>query len=235
MQAFKDQQQALAYDQWFATPLGRWAWHCEQEALWEVLPPLNGFRVLEAGCGTGIFTLPLAARGATVVGLDRSAAMLARAQVKARDAGVAVAWLNGDVTALPFPPESFDGALCLLTLEFISSRETALRELARVLRPGGFLVLALLNRYSLWTLKRKVTAWFKPSLWREVDFLSESRAARLLTQTGFTPLTWRRALYYPPVKNPRLLRLAPLCEGLGHRLFPQTAAFLVVLCRKLQS
>ncbi len=233
MQAFKDQQQAIAYDQWFDTPLGKWAWHCEQEAVWEVLPPLRGLRILEAGCGTGIFTLPLADRGAAVVGLDRSAAMLARARGKARDARGALAWLQGDVTALPFPPESFDGALCLLALEFISSRETALQELARVLRPDGFLVLALLNRFSLWTLKRKVKAWFKPSLWREVDFLSESRAVRLLTQTGFSPLTWRRALYYPPVKNPRLLPLAPLCERLGRRLCPQTAAFLVVLCRKL--
>ena len=78
--AFETPEQVEAYDRWYATPLGQWVDRLEKQAVFELLPPLNGLRILEAGCGTGSFTLDLAAQGARVVGMDRSAAMLSRAR-----------------------------------------------------------------------------------------------------------------------------------------------------------
>jgi ubiquinone/menaquinone biosynthesis C-methylase UbiE len=74
--------------------------------------------------------------------------------------------------SLSFADESFDGILAILSLDFIKARQAATSELNRVLRPGDFLVAAALNRYSLWSLKRKIRAWFKSSLWGGVNFLT---------------------------------------------------------------
>ena len=99
-----------------------------------------------------------------VVGLDISGPMLAAARRRAREQGFALAWVKGLGGALPFPGNSFDGAVSVLALDFVADRPGVVHEMVRVLRPGGFLALALLNRYSLWTLKRVIRGWFRPSL-----------------------------------------------------------------------
>ncbi len=225
--------QARAYDRWYETPLGAWVDQCEKDAILALLPRLEGLRVLDAGCGTGIFSLLVAARGARVVGVDRSGAMLARARHKAPGQPGAFAWVQGDLLSLPFADESFDGALAILCLDFITARPAALQELSRVVRPGGFLVAAALNRLSLWSLKRKIRAWFKPSLWGGVDFLTAPELDRLIRQTGrLRPVAWRRAVYCPPVNSPWLVRLGPFWERLGARLLPGAATFLAVAAVK---
>ena len=227
--AFETPEQVEAYDRWYATPLGQWADRLEKQAVFELLPPLNGLRILEAGCGTGSFTLDLAAQGARVVGLDRSAAMLSRAGTKVRGGPEVMAWVQGDLGQLPFPAGSFAGAVAILSLDFMASREAALSELARVLRPGGFLVIGVLNRFSLWTLKRVVRSWFRPSLWNEVNFLEARDLIGLLRQTGaFQQFRWRRAIYFPPVIFPGWRRLIPSWERLGALLYPGAAAFLAL-------
>jgi ubiquinone/menaquinone biosynthesis C-methylase UbiE len=225
--------QAEAYDHWYETPLGRWVDQCEKEAVFSLLPPLQGLRILDAGCGTGNFTLELAARGAEVVGVDHAAAMLRRAQAKTRQPQARITWILGNLAPLPFASQSFDGALVILALDFIEARAPVMQELSRVVRPGGFLVAAALNRHSLFTLKRKVRAWFKPSLWGGVDFLRAADLAHLLKQTGvFHEFAWRRAVYCPPVNSPWFVKLGPLWERLGARLIPGAAAFLVVAAQK---
>ncbi len=228
-----EEAQARKYDQWYTTPLGRWVDQCEQAALLSLLPPLKGLRVLDAGCGTGIFSLMLASRGARVVGVDRSAAMLARALCKTPSPPGTAVWLRGDVTALPLASESVDGVLAGLSLDFIAARREALQELVRVLRPGGFLAVAALNRYSLWSLKRRLREWGKPAFWRGVDFLSASELARLLRQTGsLEQPAWRRAVYCPPFDAPGIVGRGPLWERLGAWLLPWSAAFLVAVAKK---
>jgi ubiquinone/menaquinone biosynthesis C-methylase UbiE len=66
------------YDQWFTTPIGRLIKEYESEVIIELLRPRNEERILDAGCGTGVFTLDILALGARVVGLDTSLSMLMR-------------------------------------------------------------------------------------------------------------------------------------------------------------
>jgi demethylmenaquinone methyltransferase/2-methoxy-6-polyprenyl-1,4-benzoquinol methylase len=93
-----------------------------------------GDRVLDACCGTG--DLAVAARDAgasSVVGLDFSSAMLERAREKAPE----VTFIEGDVLALPFQDASFDVAVVGFGIRNVADLEAGLRELRRVLRPGG--------------------------------------------------------------------------------------------------
>jgi len=93
-----------------------------------------GDRVLDACCGTGDLALAARAAGAgSVVGVDFSEPMLERARRKAPD----VEWLRADVLALPFGDGSFDAAVVGFGVRNVEDLEGALRELRRVLRPGG--------------------------------------------------------------------------------------------------
>jgi demethylmenaquinone methyltransferase / 2-methoxy-6-polyprenyl-1,4-benzoquinol methylase len=92
-----------------------------------------GDRVLDACCGTGDLALADARAGGRVVGLDFSERMLERARRKS----TAVEWVRGDLLELPFEDESFDAATVGFGVRNVADLERALRELRRVLRPGG--------------------------------------------------------------------------------------------------
>jgi demethylmenaquinone methyltransferase/2-methoxy-6-polyprenyl-1,4-benzoquinol methylase len=92
-----------------------------------------GDRVLDACCGTGDLALAAREVGGEVVALDFSERMLERARRKS----TAVEWVQGDVLALPFPDESFDAATVGFGVRNVEDLEAGLRELARVVRPGG--------------------------------------------------------------------------------------------------
>ena len=229
--AFDDQ--AAAYDRWYATPLGQLVDRVEKEALFGLLPELPGCRVLEVGCGTGNISLALARRGAEVVGLDISAPMLAAAREKARREALPLSLIRAMAGSLPFAAESFDGVISILALDFIPEREKAVREMVRVLRAGGFLALALLNRYSLWTLKRVLRAWFRPSLWREARFTAPRELRHLLAgQPELEGIRTCQAVYFPPWTFPALLPRYPSLERLGRRLRLPWGAFLAAAARK---
>lgn len=104
-----------------------------------------GERVLDVACGTGILAR-LAARvvGRTgkTVGTDLNEGMLAMARTAAGlPDGPPIEWRPSDAAALPFPDASFDVVLCQYGLEFFADRAAGVREMARVLGPGGRLVL----------------------------------------------------------------------------------------------
>jgi demethylmenaquinone methyltransferase/2-methoxy-6-polyprenyl-1,4-benzoquinol methylase len=113
-----------------------------------------GDRVLDACCGTGDLAVACARAGGRVTGLDFSEAMLERARRKAP----ALEWTAGDLLALPFADASFDAATVGFGVRNVDDLPLALRELRRVLRPGGRLGVleittprgALAPFYRLW-------------------------------------------------------------------------------------
>lgn len=103
-----------------------------------LLGPVAGQRVLELGCGAAAGARWLATEGAAVVGLDLSAGMLRHARAAADQTGVPVPLVQADALALPFRAGSFD-IVCTAfgAVPFVDDSDAAMREVARVLRPGG--------------------------------------------------------------------------------------------------
>ncbi|MGM0605212.1 MAG: class I SAM-dependent methyltransferase [Halobacteriota archaeon] len=106
----------------------------EKTAVLSALGPVEDKRILEVACGTGRFTVMLAERGADIVGLDISRAMMAKGREKARRAGVAdhVEFMRGDAARLPFPDDHFDAVFAMRFFHLADTPVTFLRELRRV-------------------------------------------------------------------------------------------------------
>ena len=126
---------AEAYERYLVPALmARWA-----EFLLEAAGP-EGARILDVGCGTGIVARTAAARvGAAgrVTGVDLNDGMLAVARAASAEIRPPIEWRQGSATALPFPDRSFDVVLSQQMLQFASDPTAALREMHRVLAPGG--------------------------------------------------------------------------------------------------
>jgi len=106
-----------------------------------------GKRVLDVACGTGIVARKAAAivgPGGRIAGLDANEGMLNVAGTCARKEGLAaVEWYHSDVSCMPFSSGEFDTVLCHQGLQFFPDKNAALMEMARVLAPGGRLVLGV--------------------------------------------------------------------------------------------
>lgn len=114
----------------------RWRRLAVAEVVWP------GDRVLDACCGTGDLAVAAEQRGGRVVGLDFSERMLERARRKSG----AVEWVRGDALALPFGDADFDAATVGFGVRNLENLEGGLRELRRVLRPGGKLAVLEITR-----------------------------------------------------------------------------------------
>jgi demethylmenaquinone methyltransferase/2-methoxy-6-polyprenyl-1,4-benzoquinol methylase len=101
-----------------------------------------GDRVLDAACGTGDLALAALDAGGVVTGLDFSERMLERARRKSD----AIEWVRGDVLALPFEDASFDSSTIGFGIRNVDDLDAGLRELGRVLRPGGRLAVLEITR-----------------------------------------------------------------------------------------
>jgi demethylmenaquinone methyltransferase/2-methoxy-6-polyprenyl-1,4-benzoquinol methylase len=114
----------------------------------------QGDAVLDAACGTGDLAVACASEGGRVTGLDFAERMLERARRKAPE----LEWVQGDMLDLPFAEETFDAATVGFGVRNVSDLELGLRELNRVLRPGGRVAILEITRprgvlrpfYSLW-------------------------------------------------------------------------------------
>jgi demethylmenaquinone methyltransferase/2-methoxy-6-polyprenyl-1,4-benzoquinol methylase len=114
----------------------RWRRLAASEVVWP------GDRVLDSCCGTGDLAVEDERRGGRVVGLDFSEPMLERARKKSG----AIEWVQADALALPFEDASFDAATVGFGVRNLADLEGGLRELARVLRPGGRLAVLEITR-----------------------------------------------------------------------------------------
>jgi demethylmenaquinone methyltransferase/2-methoxy-6-polyprenyl-1,4-benzoquinol methylase len=163
-----------------------------------------GDRVLDAACGTGELALAAAEAGAgAVVGVDFSPRMLERARRKSS----AIEWIQGDLLALPFPDGSFDAATVGFGVRNVSDLEGGLRELKRVLTPGGRLAVLEITR-PRGALRPFFTLWFDrlvPLLGRVLPggrayaylpasvrrFPTSEELAGLLARNGFADVRFR--------------------------------------------
>jgi ubiquinone/menaquinone biosynthesis C-methylase UbiE len=110
----------------------------------------QGGRFLDAGCGTGDFIPDLLARGGQVFALDFAPEMIeqARARVSANGGDRGVQYSVGDVTDLPFETNYFDAVIGVGLIEYLTDVDSALRQMFRVLKPGGILIVTVPNIVS---------------------------------------------------------------------------------------
>jgi SAM-dependent methyltransferase len=221
----------VAYTRWRATTLGRVTEALEQRRIRELVGPANGKRMLDLGSGDGLLTTALAKLGAFAVGIDIDRSML-RAAVARRDPGLAepARYVEGQLERLPFRDATFDVVVAVTVLCLVPDRALALREAARVLRPGGHLIVGDLGRWNLWAARRRIKGWFGSRLWRSAHFSSAADLARLVQQAGFVVDTVRGSVYYPPVGL--LARpLARLDDWIGS-VTTMGAAFIAIAATK---
>ncbi len=140
---FKNVEVVDGYDRWAATyegeanPLIR----VEEPLTLELIGEVRGQRALDVGCGTGRYCALLAQRGATVTGVDPSQGMLEQARRKI-GAGRRFEVYQGTLEEAGLPDEQFDLVVSALVMSHLPVLEPTLREGARVLRPGGRMVIS---------------------------------------------------------------------------------------------
>ncbi len=134
------------------------SWAAWSRALGLLLPPLD---VVDIGCGEGYLTIEAARWARKVVGIDRSAAVLARArQLADRRKVTNVTWKRGEIERVPAPDASFDVALLSQTLHHAADPGRAIHEAARLLRPGGrVLILDLRTHDEAWVRHKLGDRW----------------------------------------------------------------------------
>jgi ubiquinone/menaquinone biosynthesis C-methylase UbiE len=200
------------------------------QLVFELAGAIEGKRVLDVGTGDGSYAIEAAVRGAEVVGIDPDSAMLRAAAERASSRRIAVLFQQGRAEALSFPDAAFDLLLAVTALCFVHDAATAVREMVRVLRPSGLLVIGELGRWSLWAAGRRVRGWRGERTWRRARFWSRRELVRLVGGSGLRVEAVRGAIFYPPC-DLAARALAPV-DGLLGRLHAPGPAFLAVAGRK---
>lgn len=123
------------------------SFNVRRRRVYELLPHAPGARLLDVGCGPGVMVGDLVTRGFDLYGVDISERMIeeCRSRFPQLDAG---RFSVGRVQDLRFPSESFDVVLCVGVVEYLEDDGEAIREMARVLKPGGVAIITLPNRRS---------------------------------------------------------------------------------------
>jgi 2-polyprenyl-6-hydroxyphenyl methylase/3-demethylubiquinone-9 3-methyltransferase len=109
----------------------------------------RGKDVLDLGCAGGFMAEAMAARGASVTGIDPAAQAIDAARSHARAAGLRVGYDVGVGEALPYDAAGFDAVVCVDVLEHVTDLHKVLAEVTRVLRPGGLFLYDTINRNPL--------------------------------------------------------------------------------------
>lgn len=120
----------------------------EADGLWTLLQLSPASRIIDIGCGHGKHALPLAERGASVIGLDFAVALLDRARHLAAQRRTQVRWVRGDMRRLPFRSGCAGAAIVMDAFGFFDTEEeheAVLREAARVVTTGGRLAMKVVN------------------------------------------------------------------------------------------
>lgn len=170
----------------------------------------NDARVLDAACGTGDLSLTLLESGqARIIGVDFCRPMLDIAAAKAQRAASSVPFVEGDVLQLPFADRSFEAATIAFGLRNLTSVEGGFKELLRILKPGGRLVVLEFSKPRTRALRSLFKVYFTKLLPLFGGLISGSKSAyqylpdsvsrfpdqqelaNLMAQAGFAEVTFQ--------------------------------------------
>ena len=213
-----------AYDRWFITPIGSLVRKHEAELILNLLGPKPDEIVLDAGCGTGIFTRDILSSGSKVIGLDLSLPMLKRAELKLK--GYPFRVILADMLNMPFRESFFDKVVSVTALEFIEDGKAVVDELFRVTKRGGCVVAATLNSLSPWASRRRIGAKERQSIFEKAIFRSPDDLRSLVPAEGVV----KTAVHFQKGDDPER---AVETEREGKRKNLSTGAFVAARWEKL--
>jgi ubiquinone biosynthesis O-methyltransferase len=222
-----------SYARWRASRLGRTTDALEQDLLLRLTGPVAGLNVLDVGCGDGQLAALLARAGANVSAIDADPRMLKAAGRHFATTGVSVALERGSIEALPYDDDRFDIVLAVTVLCLVRDPRGAIMQMARVLKPGGRLIVGELGRRSLWAAWRRFRGWLGHATWRSARFFTPTDLRDLVRGAGLVVATTRAAIFYPPL-GWTATALAPVDPWL-ERHFHSGGAFLVVVATKVDA
>ncbi len=168
------------------------------------LAPFAGLTLLDIGCGGGLLSEPLARQG--FLGIDVGDESIAVAAAHAKDSGVSARYRNATVERIAAEGAAFDVVLAMEVIEHVADRDAFLKAATAVLKPGGLMVLASINRtlrslmlakigaeYVLGWIPRGTHDWNKFVSPRAVTNTLEDLGLTVLKASGvsFDPLAWQ--------------------------------------------
>ncbi len=174
--------------------------HFGRDALAE--RPLAGLRLLDIGCGGGLLCEPMARLGADVVGIDAAETSIEVAARHAADGGLDIDYRHVSTEALAAAGESFDALLTMEVIEHVADLDVFLAACCALMRPGGMIVAATLNRtpqaFALAIVGAEyLLRWLKPGThdWRK--FVRPAEMARRLRAGGVAVTATTGVRYHP--------------------------------------
>jgi len=214
------------YDKWYQTKVGNYVDTTEKDLIFSLLKSKNGL-ALDLGCGTGNYTLELFKRGFEVIGVDISKEMLKIAKKKFPKSF----FIRADAYKLPFKKETFDLVLSITMFEFIKKPEEVLKEIYKILKPGGELIIGTMNDRSLWFFFKKFKSLFVETAYRYANFYTPSELKKICLSCGFREIEVRGIIYLPSF-FPFLNFAKKLDKKLANTFLKNIGAFVVVRCKK---
>jgi 2-polyprenyl-6-hydroxyphenyl methylase/3-demethylubiquinone-9 3-methyltransferase len=150
----------------------------------------RGKTVVDLGCGGGFMAEALAQRGASVIGVDISEAVVAVARVHAHVEGLAIDYRVGEAEAIPVPDSSVDCVVCVDVLEHVADLDRVLDEIARVLKPRAVFLFDTINRTPLASLVvvhlgESALGPLPPGTHDPAKFIKPTELSSKLAQRGF--------------------------------------------------
>ncbi|PMP66416.1 MAG: ubiquinone biosynthesis protein UbiE [Thermodesulfobacterium geofontis] len=212
---------AKVYDNWYKTKTGIYVDKTEKTLIFSLLKTKGGLS-LDLGCGTGNYTIELYKRSFKVVGLDSSKEMLKVAKEKSLE----ILFIKGDAYFLPFKDKVFDFVLSITMFEFIKEPFKVVKEIYRVLKPGGEVIVGTMNEKSLWFLFKKIKSFFIETAYRYARFYTPKELENLFKIAGFKNIETRGIIFFPSFFP--FTRLAFSLDRRLNKVFKNFGAFVVV-------
>ncbi len=173
------------------------------------LRPFEELTLLDMGCGGGLLTEPMARLGFAVIGVDPSPKNVGTARAHAAASGLAIEYRASTAEALVAEEVSFDVVLNMEVVEHVADLRAYLRACTRLVRPGGLMIVATLNKTLKSLALAKIGAeyvlrWLPPGTHDWNRFIAPADLRRMLEESGLNPLKTQGVQFDPLIWDWRL-------------------------------
>jgi 2-polyprenyl-6-hydroxyphenyl methylase/3-demethylubiquinone-9 3-methyltransferase len=177
--------------------------HFRREA--EVGVPFAGLKILDVGCGAGLFAEPLARLGGDVLGIDPAPATIGVARRHAEETGARLAYRAATVEEMAAEPQRFDVVAAMEVVEHVADYRRFVAGAASLVKPGGLLLASTLNRtlrsFALAILGAEyVLRWLEPGTHRWEQFVTPEEFSLAVRQAGLKVME-RKGVSYDPLRR----------------------------------